>query len=250
MLKFISAFRDSEIWRGINDILAIQALIGLAVGTVSGIAAWVHGQPLYAIIFWFFASATVALGTIHIGWNLWSKRKDGRKEPEPVLVKEPEPNLVFKTPAITGGIIRERSTWMRGYSNTLRYEVWLVPIKNEPIPNKEVVKAERITAEIVLSSGGTTLLEVSPAFWLGQPSTKIDIECPGTRELIVAFRESVSGCGYWEMGNSHGIPFGAWSGELKIRILRERDSKTSFLVTKFYTWRRAPELGDFEIKER
>jgi len=177
-------------------------------------------------------------------------RKEKKVAPISSSTPPPEPNLVFKTPMMGGSLIYQDKIWTRGYSDTLRYIAWTVPIKNEAIPGgKEVGKAERITAEIVLSSGGTTLLEVSPAPWVGEASMKIDIPSPETRELIVAFKESVSGYGYWEM-DFHGILLGCSRGEMKIRLLRERDSGTSYLATKFYKWKRAPELGDFWIEER
>jgi hypothetical protein len=250
MRSFLRRARDSEAWRAINDILAIQALIALAVGAVSAISAWTHGQPLYVVLFWGFAASTVALGTVHIGWNLWEKRKRRKDaKSDASSPKEPEPNLVFKTPVMGGGLILRDNVWTHGYSDSLRYVAWIVPIKNEAVPGKEVSKAERITAEIVLSSGGTSLLEVSPAPWVGEASRKIDIQSPDTKQLIVAFKESGSGCGYWEM-DFRGIPMGCSRGELKIRLLRERDSRTSHLATKFYKWKRAPELGDFWIEER
>jgi hypothetical protein len=177
----------------------------------------------------------------------WRTEKKGNSLS--LSITRAEPNLVFKTPLMGGGLTCQNNVWTQGYSDTLRYIAWRVPIKNEAIPGKEVGKAERITAEIVLSSGGTSLLEVSPAPWVGEASRKIDIQSPDTKELLVAFKESVSGCGYWEM-DFHGIPMGCSRGELKIRLLRERDSGTSYLATKFYKWKRAPELGDFWIEER
>jgi hypothetical protein len=250
MWQLISKARDSQAWRAVNDVLAVQTLFGLAFGAVSALAAWAHGRPLYAIIFWGFATTTVAFAGVRIGWSLWEKRKrrveSKSNTPSP---KEPEPNLVFKTPVMGGGLICRDNVWTHGYSDSLRYIAWIVPIKNEAVPGKEVAKAEKITAEIVLSSGGTSLLEVSPVPWVGEASRKIDIDSPDTKELLVAFKESVSGGGYWEM-DFRGIPMGCSRGELKIRLLRERDSGTSYLATKFYKWKRAPGLGDFWIEER
>ena len=239
--------------------------IGLYKGRV--LIAWILATCIAALVLWRLwkplmfdflrGLLATALGTVcvFVGVFVWNFFVVAYKSYLRALSDSPsssaphaEPNLVFKTPVMGGGLICRDNVWTRGHSDTLRYIAWVVPIKNEAIPGKEVAKAERITAEIVLSSGGTPLLEVSPAPWVGEASRKIDVQSPDTKELIVAFKESVSGYGYWEM-DFHGIPMGCSRGELKIRLPRERDSGTSYLATKFYKWRRAPELGDFWIEE-
>ena len=121
-----------------------------------------------------------------------------------------------------------------------------MPVKNAVKPSEKVGKAERITAEVILSTGGKPVCDSSPAPWVEESLRTIDISVPHTKELIITVKQGIFG--YWEM-DSKGIPIGNRVGELKIRILQERDSVTTQLAMKRYRWKRAPALSDFTIEE-
>jgi hypothetical protein len=246
MLSFLRKARDSEAWRAINDILAIQALVGLLVGAVSSVTAWIHGQPIYVVLFWGFATSVVAFGAVHILLDLLDKKKQ-TQQLEPTSPPSNEPNLVFQTLEV-GGIGLENDLWLHGGGpNAQRYRAWMLPIKNEMLPGKDVGKAEGIKAEVIVSTGGAVLCEWSPARWVGEKSKSVEIPVSETKELIIAVRDVAPG-GFWEM-DFKGIPVGTRVGELKIRLLREDSSGTTRLIAKrFYKWRRVPELFDFDIK--
>jgi hypothetical protein len=238
--------RESKLWRATSDLSTLAWLIGLVVGVVLAIGAWLNHQPFYVSILCFLAAVVLSLAAIHYGLQLrqWIRKGKEKTSASPAA---PPPNLVFQTLQM-GGRSLENGVWSQGGGpNAQRYIAWVAPIKNEYRPEKPVGRARGIKAEIILSVGGQILRQWSPAVWVGEKSKVIEIPVAETKELIMAFRSSAA-LGYWEM-DFEGIPMGNRVGELKVRLLMEDDSgTTSHLVTKRYRWKRAPELLDFYVE--
>lgn len=252
----VARFRESTLWRTLGDFHLLHWILSGLFGVIAGFAAWMHGKPVEMILAYFFgvgAAAGIALHYLQPYLSrakVWlSTKNEGQRQGVGGIAIPPrnEPNLVFQTPQI-GGISLENNVWSHGGSpNSQRYLAWMVPIKNEILPGKNVGRGEGIKAEVIGSTGGTVQCEWSPAKWVGEVSRTVEIPVSETKELIVAVRDSAPG-GFWEM-DFRGIPVGTRAGELKIRLLREDSAgTTSLITTKFYKWKRAPELFDFVIQ--
>ena len=252
----LARLRESTLWKALGDFHLLHWILSGLFAVVAGLEAWMHGKPLETILAYFFGVAAAAGIALHYlqpylsRLMVWPSTKgEGQRQQVGGIAIPPrnEPNLVFQSPEI-GGIGLENNVWSRGGSPIAqRYLALMVPIKNEMLPGKDVGRGEGIKAEVILSSGGTVLREWSPAGWVGEVSNRIEIPVSETKQLIVAVRDSSPG-GFWEM-DSRGIPVGNRAGELKIRLLREDSAGTASLIAKkFYKWKRAPDLFDFDIQ--
>jgi hypothetical protein len=251
----LARFRESTLWKTLGDFHLLHWILSGLFGVIAGLAAWMHGKPIETILAYFVgvgAAAGIALRYLRPYLSrakVWLSIDEGQRQRVGGIAIPPrnEPNLVFQTPQI-GGVGLENNVWSHGGSpNAQRYLALMVPIKNEILPGKDVGRGEGIKAEVIVSTGGTVLCEWSPARWVGEISKRVEIPVSETKELIVAVRDSAPG-GFWEM-DFRGIPVGTRVGELKIRLLREDNAgTTSLITTKFYKWKRTPELLDFVIQ--
>jgi hypothetical protein len=243
---FLQRARDSQLWRAFGDISTLVWLVSSGLGVVAAIGAWLHHQPLYISILCFLAASALTLATSHYALKVWDRmRKENEKASE--IPSIPAPNLVFQPLQLGGRSLANGVWYAEGGPNAQRHIAWVAPIKNEYLPDRKVGKAQGIKAEIILSVGGHVLRQWSPAMWVGEQSTTIEIPVAETKGLVLVVRRGTE-LGFWEM-NSEGIPMGNCVGELKIRLLMEDgNGTTSHIATKRYRWKRAPELLDFSIE--
>lgn len=196
--------RESETWKAIHDIVALHEIYGLLAGSglfgvVGGISAWMHGEPLHVILFWAVAIAAVAFFALFL-WRNSKKKKDGpRQDVQPIVIPRKNLNLLSSTLRL-GVFGLENDIWLHNPGpKILRYQAWILPIRNEPIPSKDVDDVENLSAQVIFSIGGTEQCAGSPAPWKNEPLSQIKIPLGATKDLILIIGESPTPGGLWQV---------------------------------------------------
>lgn len=184
-------------------------------GNVHGIYLWIVSSLVFAIFL-----CTFVLAEQRLKRNIPALRS--------------APNLIFQVPTM-GGLSCKAGVWSRGTSyEGIPYTGLNIPIKNEPLSTRPVGDAEKLKAQVIVTSGGVPLRESSPASWLGESSRTIKISVAETKELLVAFR-GAGDLGYW-MVEWDGIQLSYTHGEIEVRLLKEQESGWEIISTKLYKW--------------